>query len=246
MMTYLRGQLAETGPSAEQQDRAPSLTISRQCGSGTSRIGRALVEYLDEVDESAIHGWAFFDQSLIGKIIEENLLPETADPYALDQAKFPISPLLQETLDRPRSEWCLFNHCASTIRSLSRMGNAVIAGRAANFVTSDHPNTFHVRLVGSEAKRIAYTRNRFEMTNEEAEKLVRKTDQSRARFVRRYTGMEVDDPSAYHLILNTDNLRDEVIVRIIGDSLIEWANERGPSSVSRGHFSQAISEETVL
>ena len=157
MMSYLRGQLAEASSRKDPRQTSPSLTLSRQCGSGTSRIGRALVEYLDEIDESAVHGWAFFDQSLIGKIIEENLLPETPEPYQPDQAKFPIPPLLRETLERPRSEWCLFNHSASTIRHLSRIGNSVIAGRAGNFVTSDHENTFHVRLVGSEAKRIAYT-----------------------------------------------------------------------------------------
>lgn len=241
MTTYLRGQLAESGSRDVPQNAAPSLTISRQCGSGTNRIGRKLVEYLDQIDESAVHGWAFFDQSLIGKIIEENLIPEIPDPYVPENAKFPISPMLEEALNRPRSEWCLFNHLASTMRRLSRLGNAVIVGRASNFVTTDHEHTFHVRLVGSETKRIAYTRSCFELTSKEAEKLVRKTDQSRARFVRRYTGMEVDDASAYHLILNTDNLRDEVIVRIIGDSLIEWASEKDSPAITRGNFSQTVS-----
>lgn len=243
METFLRGQLAE-GKERKEERFSPALTISRQCGSGTSRIGRSLVEYLDGVDESAVHGWAFFDQSLIGKIIEENRLPPTDEPYRADRANFAISELLEQTLSLPRSEWNLFNYSASTIRRLCRLGNAVVVGRAGNFVTADFDNTFHVRLVGSEAKRIAYTRARFQLTNEEAEKLVRKTDQSRSRFVRRFTGMDVDAPEAYHLVLNTDNLPDEVIVRIIGDSLTEWASERCQSRFSPANFSNVIPRRT--
>lgn len=241
MTLFLRRQLAGNGRT-EDEPCAPSLTISRQCGSGSSRIGRALVEYLDEIDESAVHGWAYFDQSLVGKIIEERLLPEKVQPYSPGNEKFLIDPRLRETLGRPAAEWTLFNHSASTIRHLSSLGNAVLVGRASNFVTVDRKNVFHVRLVGSESKRIAYTRNHFHLSNEEAEMLVRKTDQARARFVRRFTGMEVDDPAAYHLILNTDNLPDDVIVRIIGDSLIEWAHESNACAATTRSFPHVVSE----
>ena len=106
------------------------------------------------------------------------------------------------------------------------MGNALVVGRAGNFVTSDLSNTFHVRLIGSEIKRTACIRERFQLSRDEAEKLVRQTDRSRANFVKRYAGADIDDTGAYHLILNTDNLSDEVLVRIIGDSVVEWANEK--------------------
>jgi len=222
----------------------PSLTVSRQCGAGTSRIGRQLVEYLDTVDESAVNGWAFFDQSLIGKIIEEDRIPDRLHPsHCPEKVKFPRSPKLAHTLEQPRSAWTLFNFTATTIRSLCGLGSAVVAGRAGNFVTADLDNTFHVRLIGSENKRVTYVRNRFQLSSEEAEKLVRKTDQARARFVRRFADAGVDDPSAYHLILNTDDLPDHLIVRIIGDSLVEWSHE-GPSNPEcSGELSNVISGE---
>lgn len=224
MEKFLRSRLAEEFQGRDFQFR-PSLSISRQCGTGTSRIERALVEYLDVVDESAVHGWAGFDQSLIGKIIEDHKLPNTMEPYLAEEAKFPILETLEEALRLQPSKWTLFNYSAATIRTLCRMGNALVVGRAGNFVTSDLPNTFHVRLIGSELKRIARVRERFQITQDKAEKLVHRTDRSRANFVKRYTGADIDDTGSYHLILNTDNLSSDVIVRIIGDSIIEWANE---------------------
>jgi len=225
MEKFLRSRLAEDFEGRHPQFR-PSLTISRQCGTGTSRIERSLVEYLDEIDESAVHGWAGFDQSLIGKIIEDHKRPNSMEPYLAEESKFPILETLEEALRMQPSKWTLFNYSAATIRMLCRMGNALVVGRAGNFVTSDLANTFHVRLIGSELKRIACVRERFRVSQDEAEKLVRKTDRSRFNFVKRYTGADIDDTGSYHLILNTDNLSPEIIVRIIGDSLIEWANER--------------------
>lgn len=229
MEKFLRSRLAEEFQGSDVSFR-PSLTLSRQCGTGTSKIERSLVEYLEEIDESAVHGWAGFDQSLIGKIIEDHKLPNSMEPYLADEAKFPILETLEEALRLQPSKWSLFHYSASTIRSLCRMGNALVVGRAGNFVTADLPNTFHVRLIGSELRRIARVRERFQISQPEAERLVRRTDRSRSHFVRRYTGSDVDDNGAYHLILNTDNLSSDVIVRILGDSLIEWAHERDPSN----------------
>lgn len=230
METFLASQVAGRGDPRDGS-AAPSLTISRQYGSGTSRVGRALVEYLDSVDESAVNGWAFFDQSLIGKIIEDRKLPDFAPPFDPGKAKFPVPGSLEEILGLPSADWTIFNYSASTIRSLCHLGNAIVVGRAGNFLTSDLDNTFHVRLVGSEAKRIASTRSHFRISHEEAENLVHETDRSRSRFVRRFTGADVDAAEAYHLILNTDNLPDEVIVRIIGDSLVEWASEKSAAPI---------------
>ncbi|MDF1825188.1 MAG: cytidylate kinase-like family protein [Verrucomicrobiales bacterium] len=232
MERFLRSRLAEEFHGSDSQFR-PSLTISRQCGTGTSRLERPLVEYLDIADESAVHGWAGFDQSLIGKIIEGHKLPRSMEPYLADEAKFPVFETLEEALRLQPSKWTLFNYSAATIRTLCRMGNALVIGRAGNFVSSDLPNTFHVRLIGSPLKRIACVCDRFKITRADAEKLIDRTDRSRADFVKRYTGADIDDTQAYHLILNTDNLPDEVIVRIIGDSLIEWANEKDPSTKNR-------------
>ncbi len=225
MHSFLRGRLAEESHRRSDVFRS-SLTISRQCGAGIDQIGQRLVEYLDELDETATQGWALFDQSLIGKIIEDYQLPDSVEPYLSENAKFPMVEALEEMLNLHPSDWTMFNYSAGTIRNLCRMGNSIIVGRAGNFVTSDLPNTFHVRLVGSERSRLHHVRSRHSITLPEAEKLVTETDRARARFVKRYAHSDINEPTAYHLVINTDDISDNGIIRILADSLLEWANER--------------------
>lgn len=203
----------------------PSLTVSRQCGSRCNEIQKSLVEYLDEVDPTTTSGWACFGQSLIGKLIEDRRLRESAPPFSASDLRFPLAPALQETLRSSPSHETLFDHCADAIRLLCDMGNAIIIGRAGNFVTADLGNTFHVRLVGSETTRTAYTRQRYQLDEEKAKTIVEQVDLSRKKFVRRHAHADVGDTSAYHLVINTDNISDKTLVRIIGDSLIEWAEK---------------------
>lgn len=205
----------------------PALTISRQCGAGLHRLERPLLEYLESNDHTiSRRNWALFDQSFIGRLIEENRLPRHPAPFFLDHAKFPVPPELVKRLNHPEAEWTFFNHSAAVIRKLCSRGNALIIGRAGNFVTADLANTFHVRLVGAKDKRIATTAKRYGMPLGEATELVDETDKSRAKFVHRYAGGEIDDTGLYHLVINTDNLPDALIVRLIGDALADWSEHR--------------------
>jgi hypothetical protein len=201
----------------------PSLTISRECGAGLRRLERPLLEYLDGLEEADSGGWVLFDQSLLGNLLERGRLPEAAPAFVPEAAKFRVAPLLGESLSRPSSQWNLFNHSANAIRLLCHGGNAIIVGRAGNQVTADLPNTFHVRLVSDKGRRIAHLSRHYRIDEREAEELANETDKARAKFVKRHTGAEIGDPLAYHLVLNTNHFNDETAVRVIADSLHEWA-----------------------
>lgn len=220
----LRSSCLSAGCSCEL--RFPSLTVSRQCGAGLSRLERPLLEYLDGLDDTEPPGWALFDQALLGRLVEERRIGHPAPPLMADRAKFALSPMLCEQLAKPPREWTLFNHSANAIRHLCRAGNALIVGRAGNHVTADLPNTFHVRLVAEKDKRVAYVAKHYRIDVKEADEIVDETDKARARFVKRHAGGEIDDPTAYHLVLNTNHFDDEIAVRVIADSLHEWSQLR--------------------
>lgn len=226
MESYLSSQLLEDSPEKTKTFR-PSITISRQIGAGLGRIKKPLIEYLDEVDENFDHdSWALFDQSLVGKIIQDSRLDESVEPYQVGKTKFPALETLELELNLHPSKWSLFNYTSNTIRKLCRWGYAIIVGRAGNFVTSDLDNTFHLRLVGSENHRTAEVQRRFDCSESRAQDLVRETDKTRSQFVKRYTGSDIADPNYYDLVINTDNLNDQLLVKMIADSLLEWASEK--------------------
>jgi len=224
----------------EREFPPTTLTISRQCGAGFNRLERHLLEYLDHASSLDGVGWAVFDQSLLGRIVEAGRSLPGTEPFFRQNSKFPVSKTLEEFLNLPADQWTLFNYTASTIRSLARNGNAIIIGRAGNFITSDLANTFHVRLVADKEGRTEETARRYGIPVDEATEMVVETDKARARFVKRYTGADIDDASCYHLVMNTRSLADELVVRIIGDSFLEWS-QLGNSLRERQATPQAAS-----
>lgn len=223
--------------------RRPSLTISRQCGAGLSRFDHLLLEYLDELEGSPTCGWVLFDQSLIGTLLEQGRMTESAPPFDAAAAKFRVAPVLGENLSRPASQWTLFHHSANAIRLLCLEGNVVVVGRAGNHLTADLPNTFHVRLVSEKGTRVAYLARRHGLAAEEAEQLADETDKARERFVKRHAGAEIGDPLGYHLVVNTNHFGDEGAMRVIADSLHEWTQQwsataprAAAGNILEGHF----------
>jgi cytidylate kinase len=226
MEQFLRSRLAEeTSIGARGKGFVPSMTISRQCGAGLDQIAPRLVDYLSEVDDSSSSGWALFDQSLIGKIIEEHDLPTTVQPYLDENAKFPVAGIVEEVLALHPGQWSLFNYSADTIRKLCHLGNAVVVGRAGNFVASDFENTFHARVVGSLDRRVEYTSKRYDVPLNRAREIVKKTDKGRKNFVKRYAAADIGDPQFYHIVVNTDDLSIDSAAGILAESMLAWAHE---------------------
>jgi cytidylate kinase len=237
-------------PVAPADRSRPSLTISRQCGAGLSRLESPLLAYLDELDDDGQGTWTLFDQSILGKIIEGHRMPGSSVPFVSENAKFPVCGQLRDRLAAPREEWSLFNHFANAIRQVCSAGRALVIGRAANQITSDLDNTFHVRLIAGKGTRIGFIARRDQTDHRSATDWVEATDDARAGFVKRNTGADIDDAVAYHLVLNTDHFADEVAVRIIADSMHEWSLIRSsepspgfslnrPPSIIEGIFSSA-------
>ncbi len=214
---------AASGSPPPASRARPSLTISRQCGAGLSRLERPLLEYLDELDDDGEGSWALFDQSILGKMIEDQRLSRPSAPFAAENAKFAVSDRLRDRLSATRGDWNLFNHSANAIRQVCSAGRALVVGRAANYVTSDLDNTFHVRLIADKKNRIGFIARRHQIDHPAATEWVEETDKARAGFVKRNAGADIDDAVAYHLVLNTDHFADEVAIRIIADSMHEWS-----------------------
>lgn len=234
MEHFLRSRLAEESSiGAAEKGFVPSMTISRQCGAGLDQIARRLAEYLSEIDDSSSSGWALFDQSLIGKIIEEHRLSTAVGPYLRENAKFPVAEMMEEVLGLDPRQWSLFNYSADTIRKICRLGNAVVVGRAANFVTSDFENTFHARVVGSLGQRVEYTTKRYGISTSRALEIVNETDKGRVEFVRRYASADLGDPQFYHIVVNTDDLSMDSAARILAESMLDWAHERQGSGETK-------------
>ncbi len=226
MENFLRCHLAENHPGSgnELAHGRPSITISRQAGTRGLEVGAHLMDYLDQFDESAEHGWALFDQSLLARVIEErNLLPARRPCLAPGFTDNSPHEVVHEMSGLPPQDWSLFQHSADAIRGLCRLGNVIVLGRGANYLTQDHPNTFHVRLVGDAARRARSIAAEHDLDLEKATDYLQALDQARARYVERHLARDINDSAAYHLTINVSRLDPFNSARLIGDAVIEWA-----------------------
>ena len=106
---------------------------------------------------------------------------------------------------------------SSIMFDLAAHGNVLIIGRGSQVILRDHPGAVHVLLVAPLDYRIERLAQREELGPEEAAKAVHGRDKGRVAFHRKFLKMDVNDPSLYHLALNTAQLPAEEAAQIITD-----------------------------
>ncbi len=106
---------------------------------------------------------------------------------------------------------------SGVIRDLAGQGDVLIIGRGSQVILKDWPSVLHVLLVAPLDRRIEFISRRDGLTADEAAKRTHDGDRGRADFHRKFFKIDVDDPSLYHLTLNSGFLSQEQVAQIISD-----------------------------
>ncbi len=133
-----------------------------------------------------------------------------------------------------------YRYLVKTILSISRSGG-VIVGRGANLILSEN-KAFRVRITGSVeqcAKRVA---SREQTGIEESRKLVREVNNERAEYIQMLYDTDINDPSAYDLILNSDRYNRVQMVELIMDAM-EKAGYKIPDDARKSLSQQAEADK---
>lgn len=199
----------------------PFITLSRQAGARGITIGRELVSYLSAAS-AASEGcpWILMDKELAARVIAEHGLPERLEKYLGETKISELRDLLDEVLGVHPSSLTLVRQTSETLLRLAQAGQVVLVGRGANHVTRRLPGGFHVRLIGSAAGRLQHLREYYGLDAEQAAAFMKREDEGRAAYVRRYFNADINDPLSYDLVLNVDRLDAALAARIIGDAAL--------------------------
>ena len=130
-----------------------------------------------------------------------------------------IADTIDELFGLHPSTWTLVRKTADTILRLAEIGNVIVIGRGANILTDRLAFAFHVRLIGSERRRIEHVQDYLHLGPQAAADYVRATDQGRRRYVTKYYGRDIDDPLLYHIVINTDRVPYAEAARMIADAV---------------------------
>jgi CMP/dCMP kinase len=207
-----------------------TITISRQFGSGGSKIANQVCEIL---------GYRYFDKRLIAQVATEVGLSEhgVVDYSEQHYREKPFIDRFMQTVfgartasvPAPRQSWGgLEAHLDEdwsvelanrAIRSAYEEGNVVIVGRGAQVVLRDKPNVLHVRIQAPMETRVRRLQQTEGVSVEQATRIASEHDRASSRYLDRFFKTRWDDPMLYHLIINTGVWTPELAAAVIADAV---------------------------
>ena len=199
----------------------PCITISRQTGSGSYEVSEKLIAILQDRTKDPQNPWTFFNKDLIKKVIEEFNLPKAFTNYIVEDKYDHISDAVNELLGVRPAEWTILQKSTEIILQLARYGKTIIVGRGSNIITAKLPNSFHVRLAAPLEYRIKHVQEVFKYSKKEATDYIKKEDASRHKYLKSHFFHEPDDPTLYHIIINTGKFSYEESASVIADAVMK-------------------------
>ncbi len=192
----------------------PFITISREAGTGESDITNSLLEVLTKRQLPDECPWTLYDKELVKRVIEDynisgikGLLPEKkfSDIQTIFEELFGLHPTKRE----------MAYNISKSILKLADLGNAIIVGRGAFYITRHHHNGLHIRLIGSLQKRTKHMVEEYSLTLKQADEYIRKADLERYDYVKKLFGVDLNVPHYYDLVINTDKMTSQEIVAMV-------------------------------
>ncbi len=210
------------------------ITISRQIGSGGEQIARRVCEMLR---------YRYFDKQLmIEAAAEAGLSREQVVDYSEDRYEVqnflarlfrpgprPVQRVevrQQDAAGRVRltaesvDEAQYVELIKAAIRAAAEQGDIVIVGRGGQAILQDVPNVLHVRVIAPDGTRIARLQQLEGLSVEAAQQKIARQDRATAEYLGRFFGIRWDDPSLYHLVINTGKVGIEGAAQIVVDTVV--------------------------
>lgn len=201
---YEEERVGEGEGKAKKVPLKPLVTVSRYFGANGTDTARLLAERL---------GVRLYDQELLDAITKE----ARADKYLMKQLDERVTGLMDDLINsiftkKSASKDDFYHYMAKVILGISQQGG-VIVGRGAHLLLTGHP-AFRLRVEGSLdacAQRVA---KRLDLKKKKAERLVEKTNEERAEFVRKMFKNISPDTFYYDMVVNSDTYTPEQVVNL--------------------------------
>ena len=166
------------------------ITISRQLGSLGTTLGHIVAERL---------GYQLVHREIINRAACLAGDPELALATIDELGLLGIEP------DNAHQDAYL-RAVKMVIEDLADAGQTIIVGRAGQAILKDRPGVFHLRVVAPVEIRIARIVEAHGVSSEAARAQVNDSDRYRRGYLHRFYHINWEDPTLYHLVINTGHL----------------------------------------
>jgi cytidylate kinase len=191
------------------------ITISRQMGSRGDELASQVAGRL---------GWRQAGRDVINQAALAAGVPQVALAEIDELGFFGLRP-------SARDRQLYQRQVERIIRELADAGDVVIVGRGSQVVLRDRPDVLRVRVVAPLEARVAWLRQEKTISAEAARACLEASDRARARYLQRGYHVQLDDPTLYHLIINTGLLNMALAVNLVVQTFQVWSG----TTVGEGH-----------
>ena len=201
------------------------ITINRELGSGGRTVGRKLAEKLNV---------AFYDKALINELKKKFQL----DTEQIEKLKSGKGDWWREFINSAmymgqgmNEMWYyqrmtgqegylvtssdMFKMDKEILTQVAAEDSCVSAGRNGFSVFADHPNHLSILIQAPLEHRIQRIMSKQQLSREEAEKVIKKVDEMRENYVKKYSGTSRYDTRNYDLVINMEGKTEDEAVELI-------------------------------
>ena len=201
------------------------ITINRELGSGGRTVGRKLAEKLNV---------AFYDKALINELKKKFQL----DTDQIEKLKSGKSDWWREFINSDfylgqgmNEMWYynrmtgkegylvtssdMFKQDKEILTKVAEEDSCIIAGRNGFSVFADHPNHLSILIQAPFEHRVQRIMGKQNLSREEAEKVIKKVDEMRETYVKKFTGTSRYDTRNYDLVINMEGKTEDEAVDLI-------------------------------
>lgn len=184
----------------------PTVTISRERGSGGGIIGRRVAERL---------GFVLFDSEIVDHVARAASVDRIVVAHMDEQSQRSIREWTERVIrHRAFSPQSYMVHLTRTILTAGEKGRAVIIGRGAHLILPPE-RCFRVRVIAPLEVRIQRVAAGSGVSLQEAATIIAETDRHRAQFMRENFQQSDANPLLYDLVINTSEISLETAADLI-------------------------------
>ena len=198
------------------------LHISRQFGAGGFSLGQAVARRLE---------YKFVSRAIINRMAREaHISPQwiegvekEAGGWVNRLTRFLVSSdFIERHVGESRTDFDEGKYSDFLKRLLPSMaaeGDIVIIGRGGQYILPNAPGTIKIYLVADLEDRVAFIQGMWNVSGEEAGRAIQSRQKRSDSFLKGFGPRHPEDPTLYHLVINTSRIRlnqaEELIVDLV-------------------------------
>jgi cytidylate kinase len=194
------------------------IHISRQFGAGGFTLGQALAEKLD---------YKFVSRAIVNRMAREaevspswvKSVEKEAGGWVSRLTRFLVSSdFIERHVGESRSDFDedrYVEFLEQLLPSMAAEGNIVIIGRGGQYILPDDPGTIKIFLAAEFEERVDFIQGLWNVDREDAARAIHARQRRSDSFLKRMGPKRPDDPTLYHLVINTSRVSLETAEAVI-------------------------------